>query len=167
MVHRVTKSWYDQNNLAHIQACRRNICKNLVTNKMWQQTTWVQSSLKNLFLMYLWNILKQSAETHGFICYSLFCWLQHPFALVAQLLCHVHPTLLNPMDGSPPGSSVHWISHTNVLEWVSIFFSRESSCSGMGLVSPALASTFFTAEPPGKTSMQISFLSSKLLFLIS
>ena len=31
------------------------------------------------------------------------------------------------MDWSPPGSSVHGISHTRILEWVAIPFSRESS----------------------------------------
>ena len=37
------------------------------------------------------------------------------------------PTLCNPMDCSPPGSSVHGISQARILEWVSISFSRGSS----------------------------------------
>ena len=37
------------------------------------------------------------------------------------------PTLCNPMDCSPPGSSVHGISQGRVLEWVAISFSRGSS----------------------------------------
>ena len=36
-------------------------------------------------------------------------------------------TLCHPMDCSPPGSSVHRISQTRILEWVSISFSRGSS----------------------------------------
>ena len=36
-------------------------------------------------------------------------------------------TLCNPMDCSPPGSSVHGIFQTRVLEWVAISFSRGSS----------------------------------------
>ena len=36
-------------------------------------------------------------------------------------------TLCNPMDYSPPGSSVHGISQGRVLEWVAIPISRESS----------------------------------------
>ena len=36
-------------------------------------------------------------------------------------------TLCNPMDCSPPGSSVHGISQTRTLEWVVISFSRGSS----------------------------------------
>ena len=52
------------------------------------------------------------------------------------------PTLLNTMDCSPPGSSVHGILQTRILEWVPISFSRgifptqgSNSCLP---VSPAL-----------------------------
>src|SRR5574337_493665 len=37
------------------------------------------------------------------------------------------PTLCNPMDCSPTGSSVHGISQARILEWVAISFSRGSS----------------------------------------
>ena len=33
------------------------------------------------------------------------------------------PTLCDPIDGSPPGSSVHWILQARVLEWDAIAFS--------------------------------------------
>ena len=36
-------------------------------------------------------------------------------------------SLCNPMDCSPPGSSVHGILQARILEWVAIPFSRESS----------------------------------------
>ena len=36
-------------------------------------------------------------------------------------------TLYNPMDCSPPGSSVHWIFLARILEWVAISSSRGSS----------------------------------------
>ena len=35
-------------------------------------------------------------------------------------------TLCDPMDSSPPGSSVHEISQTRILEWVAISFPRGS-----------------------------------------
>ena len=38
-----------------------------------------------------------------------------------------YPTLCNPMDCSLPGSSIHGIFQTRVLEWVAISFSRGSS----------------------------------------
>ena len=37
------------------------------------------------------------------------------------------PTLCDPMDCSPPGSSVHGIFQAWILEWVAISFSRGSS----------------------------------------
>ena len=37
------------------------------------------------------------------------------------------PTLCDPVDYKPPGSSVHGISQAITLEWVAIFFSRGSS----------------------------------------
>ena len=38
-----------------------------------------------------------------------------------------YPTLCNPMDCSPPGSSIAGILQARILEWVAISFSRESS----------------------------------------
>ena len=37
------------------------------------------------------------------------------------------PTLCDPVDCSPPGSSVHGILKARILEWVAIPFSRGSS----------------------------------------
>ena len=37
------------------------------------------------------------------------------------------PTLCDPMDCSPPGSSLHGILQARILEWVAISFSRGSS----------------------------------------
>ena len=34
------------------------------------------------------------------------------------------PILCDPMDCSPPDSSVHGVLHTRILEWVAISFSR-------------------------------------------
>ena len=35
------------------------------------------------------------------------------------------PTLYNPRNGSPPGSSIHGILQARVLEWGSIAFSKK------------------------------------------
>ena len=37
------------------------------------------------------------------------------------------PTLCDPLDSSPPGSSVHGILQARILEWVTVPFSRGSS----------------------------------------
>ena len=42
-------------------------------------------------------------------------------------VCQSCPTLCDPMDCSPPGSSVHGILQARILEWVAISFSRGSS----------------------------------------
>ena len=57
------------------------------------------------------------------------------------------PTLCDPMDCSPPGSSVHGILQARILEWVAMPFSRGSPHPGIkpvSLISPALAGEFFT-----------------------
>ena len=33
----------------------------------------------------------------------------------------------DPVDCSPPGSSVHWILQAGILEWIAMSFSRGSS----------------------------------------
>ena len=37
-------------------------------------------------------------------------------------------TLCDPMDGSPPGSSIHGIFQARVLEWGAIAFSHGAMC---------------------------------------
>ena len=43
------------------------------------------------------------------------------------LVAKSHPTLMHPMDYSPPGSFVQGISQASILEWVAISFCRGSS----------------------------------------
>ena len=60
------------------------------------------------------------------------------------------PTLRDPMDCSPPGSSVHGILQARILEWVAISFSRGSSWPRDRTCIPYTAGGFFTTEPPRK-----------------
>ena len=53
-------------------------------------------------------------------------------------------TACNPMDCSPPGSSVHGISQARILEWVAILFSRESSLPRNLTWVSCIISRFFT-----------------------
>ena len=59
------------------------------------------------------------------------------------------PTLCDPTDYSPPGSSVHGISQARILEWVAISSSRDLPDPGIEPRSLALAGRLFTTEPPG------------------
>ena len=71
-------------------------------------------------------------------------------------------TLWDPIDYSPPGSSVHGILQARTLEWIAISFSRGSSpprdwtrasCTGR--------QNLYTTEPPGKLKQsQINSVSS-------
>ena len=68
-----------------------------------------------------------------------------------MLSCFSCVWLCNPIDCSPPGSSVHGILQARILEWVSIPSSRWSSrprdwTRVVSLTSPALANRFFTTN---------------------
>ena len=60
--------------------------------------------------------------------------------LVAQC-----PTVCNPMDWNPLGSSVHGISQARILEWVAISSSRGSSQPRDWTCVSCIAGRFFTA----------------------
>ena len=63
---------------------------------------------------------------------------------VKMLITQPCLTLCNPVDCSPPGSSVHVILQARILEWVAITFSRGSFWSrNQGQVS-CTAGRFFT-----------------------
>ena len=57
---------------------------------------------------------------------------------VCVLLAQLCPTLCDPMDCSPPGSSVHGISEARILECVAIAFSGDLPDPGIEPASPAL-----------------------------
>ena len=75
--------------------------------------------------------------------------------LVAQLC----PTLRNPMDPSPPGSSVHGILQARKLKWIAIPFSKESSLPRGGTQVSYIAGEFFviwtTKRIPGLTECSL------------
>ena len=57
-------------------------------------------------------------------------------------------TLCDPIDCSPPDSSVHRISQAKILEWTAIPFSRRSSLPRDWTWVSHIAGRFFTTEPP-------------------
>ena len=62
-------------------------------------------------------------------------------------------TLCDPMDYSPPGSSVRKIFQARIMEWLPFPAPGDLLDSGIkleSLKSPALAGRFFTSAPPGK-----------------
>ena len=55
------------------------------------------------------------------------------------------PTLCDPRDCSPPGSSVHGVLQGRILEWVDFPFSRESSQPRDQTQVSCIAGRFFTS----------------------
>ena len=67
------------------------------------------------------------------------------------------PTLCDPKDCSPPGSSDHGIFQARILEWVTVSFSRGSSQTRSRTHISCTAGKFFTAESPEKRSVPVPF----------
>ena len=97
------------------------------------QETWVQSPSQE-------DPLEEGMATHSSILAWRIPWTEEPARLqsmdsenetglsIAQLLLSQScPTLCNPMDYSPPGSSVHGVLQARILEWVAMPSSRGSS----------------------------------------
>ena len=74
-----------------------------------------------------------------------------PFIELCVLVAQSYLTLCDPMDCSPPGSSVRGILQARILEWVAISFSRGSSQPGDQIRVSYIDRQFFTAEPLGNS----------------
>ena len=68
------------------------------------------------------------------------------------------PTLCDPVDCNPPGSSVHWILQATIPEWVAISFFRGSSRPRDRTRSPASQADALTSEPPGKPTLSLGYI---------
>ena len=91
----------------------------------------------------------------GFLFSS--CFLYSCACVGAQLLSYVQ--LCNPVDCSPPGSSVHGVLQERILEWVAISSSRGSSqsrdqtlVSCLSCIGRWIFFFFLMTEPPRKQS---------------
>ena len=87
---------------------------------------------------------------------------QHRHEKIVTLSSHslssYRPILWDPMDGSPPGSSVHGILQERILEWIAMPSSRGSSQprdqTHVPFKSPALAARLFsTSATLGKSCL--------------
>ena len=88
--------------------------------------------------------------------WSMVGWICRCVCVQSLQLCL---TLCDPMDCSPPGSSVHGILQARILEWVAISFSRRPSQPRDGThvscTSPALAGGFLLLSHQGSQNMQV------------
>ena len=65
-------------------------------------------------------------------------------------------TLWDPMDCSPPCSSLHWICQARTLEWVANSFSRGSFWPRGQILVSCIAGKFFTVWAAREASMDMS-----------
>ena len=65
-----------------------------------------------------------------------------------------HVQLRNPLDCSPPGSSVHGIPQIRILEWVAMPFSGDPPNLGIEPGSPAMQADSLPFEPQGSKDLQ-------------
>ena len=88
-------------------------------------------------------------------------WYRKVKVLVTQFC----PTLCDPMDCSPPVSSVHGILQTRILEWVAISYCRESSWPRAWTWVSCIAGSFFTIwATPGGMGRTLQPLLSPLIW---
>ena len=83
-----------------------------------------------------WAVTEGGKESEG-------PWLL--LLLGACLVAQSCPTLCDPMDCNPPGSSVHGILQSRILEWVVISFCRGSSQPKDQTQVSCIAGGFFTS----------------------
>ena len=81
------------------------------------------SSITLHLLPHHYHVLFWNFETIADIVSSYLCVCVYLYAAAAKSLQSC-PTLCDPIDGSPPGSSVPGILQARILEWVAIFFSN-------------------------------------------
>ena len=99
----------------------------------------------------VWCVLSPTGAVEG--CSLFSCWVLSDSG--------------NPMNRSPPASSVLGISQAGILEWIAISFSRGSSQSRDWTHISCMADRFFTTEPSGKPTEYISEMELIFLFVSS
>ena len=106
----------------------------------------------------------------GDLAFLPFCWLglcigatDDEFLQSKDAWVPSHIQLCDPMDCSPPGSSVHGSSQPRILEWVAISSSRGSSQSrDQTCISCIDRQVLYLGSPPKERRMAVYHTSSKL-----
>ena len=121
-------------------------------HKVIQMGHWKQSRLELRFHL---NNTAFYISCESQVIYTITKKLPNPLCLVLCGLSHsVVSDSLQPMDCSPPGSSVHAILQARILECVAISFSRDLPNPGMEHWSPTLQAGSLLSEPPAKPTVK-------------
>ena len=112
----ISKNWLSQGETVSLQLERYcKISKHHNKQKYKIYNTVIQNE-QQVFCLSIWL-----SSTHSLLYSPL------PSYKVKVLVAQLCPTLCNPMDYSPSGSSVHGILQARILQWVAILFCRGSS----------------------------------------
>ena len=98
--------------------------------------------LKGILILVSSNFISSKLSSDSFVQCS---WRYH-VSMYVQSLSHVR--LCNPMDCSPPGSSVHEVFQARILEWVATSYSQGSNQHLLHLLYWQVGS--LPLAPPGK-----------------
>ena len=95
----------------------------------WPRWTWSPTSAlqENSLPLSHWGRLVLTRTRLSLLKCALWISICFVCVCVCVLVAQSCPTLCDPMEYSPPGSSVHGILQPRTLEWVAISFSRGSS----------------------------------------
>ena len=112
--------------------------------------------ISTYFLPYLLKICLKMLKLCFFVVFV-------SLVLISWSMCaQPCPTVYDPMDGSPPGSSVHGIFQARVLKWVAMPFSRisfqprDQTCVSF---TSCIGRQILTTVPLGKSTKQYLNLS--------
>ena len=116
--------------------------------EMWP--VWLSSRLFFFILLKLNNhmwlvVVEQGSEALDYSSSAAF--------IAVFLIALSCPTLLQPMDCSPPGSSVHGISQARTPEWIDISFSRRYPWPRYQSMSPALQTDLLLLSHQGSSGL--------------
>ena len=133
----------------------------LIKEKFYWWDGWMASPIRWTSLSKLWELVMDKktrcAAIHGIVksWTRQSDWTEHNFGAVGEFLLYNHglgaclvaqpyPTLRDPIEGSLPGSSVHWIIQARMLEWIAIHLPRGSSWHRNQTQVSCIAGGFFT-----------------------
>ena len=118
-------------------------------SRTWQ-SDWTELNTYYINILFIHTIYVYSMLQYAIYYIHIFLYVR---AWVCAKLLQLCLTLCDPMNCSPPDSSVHWILQARILEWVAIASSRGSSWPRDWICifcNSCIAGGFFSTEPPGK-----------------
>ena len=143
IVHGIEKSWTRLSNFhLHLQC---------VLHLDYWIHQWMTQALRVLPYTEVWDWWFYKASPYSCRTSLQVCFPQEILRYSSVLVSQSCLTLWNPMDYSLPGSFVHGILQTRILECVAISFSRGSSQPRDWTQVLVLQEDFLPSEPPWKT----------------